>query len=162
MHAANDQFDHQRTSALGSPFKQMTRVWRQHSQSPIQSLRRESYALSRGHAELLSSLGTFNYNKYLVSAMPIIDHGQPSQLVVYHGGSMQGFTSTVHLLPEPEISIFALQNSTAFCDPYDWILQALVETIDSRSQLSTVDFEELAKVPAATGAGLADEVERKL
>lgn len=162
MRAANDQFHHRRTSTPNSPFKQLTTIWRQHNQLPIHSLREESYALGWGRAELPSPLGAFNYNKYLVPAMPVIGHGQPSRLVIYHGGSMQGFTSAVYLLPETETAVFALQNSTALCDPCDWIPQMLVQTIVSGSQSSEINFEQLATVSAVNGAKLADEVEEKL
>jgi len=93
--------------------------------------------------------------------MPVIGEGAPSRLVVYHGGSMQGFTASVYLLPETETAIFALQNSTGLCDPCDWVPQLLIETIFG-TQNGKVNFEQLAGTAAATGAGLADRVQKQL
>ncbi|EFY96405.1 beta-lactamase and DUF3471 domain protein [Metarhizium robertsii] len=162
MHAANDQFNHQRTSTPGSPFKQLSTIWSPHNQLPVHSMRETSYALAWARTQLPSPLGSFNYNKHLVPAMPVIGRGLSSRLVVYHGGSMQGFTSAVYLLPETETAVFALQNSSALCDACDWVPQMLVQTILSGSPQSDIDFVQLATVSAARGATLADEVEEKL
>ncbi|KAL6410279.1 putative D-aminoacylase [Ilyonectria robusta] len=93
--------------------------------------------------------------------MPTIGENAASRLVVYHGGSMQGFTSSVYLLPETETAVFALQNSTALCDPCDWIPQLVVQTIFGHGG-DLIDFEKFAKTAAATGAGLADAIEKQL
>ncbi|KAG8411588.1 hypothetical protein J3458_015649 [Metarhizium acridum] len=162
MYAANDQFNHQRTSTPGSPFKQLPTIWSLHNQLPMRSMREESYALGWARTELPSPLGSFNYNKHLVPAMPVIGRGLSFRLVVYHGGSMQGFTSAVYLLPETETAVFALQNSTALCDACDWVPQMLVHTLLSGSPRSDIDFVQLATVSAARGAKLADEIEEKL
>ncbi|KUJ12381.1 putative D-aminoacylase [Mollisia scopiformis] len=128
---------------------------------PPISLREQSCALGWARAELPGTLGVFNYNKYLVPAMPVIGQAAASRLVVYHGGSMQGFTSAVYLLPETETAIFALQNLTGLCDPCDWMPQLLIETIFGAPNIR-VDFEHLAKIAAKTGAGLADRIQSQL
>lgn len=74
---------------------------------------------------------------------------------------MQGFTSSVYLLPETETAVFALQNSTALCDPCDWIPQLVVQTIFGHGG-DLIDFEKFAKTAAATGAGLTDAIEKQL
>ncbi len=155
MHATNDQFVNKSTSTVGSPFKQLLKILQPHNQLTTISLREQSYALGWGRAELPGTLGAFNYNKYLVPAMPVIGQGAESRLVIYHGGSMQGFTSAVYLLPETGTAIFALQNSTGLCDPCDWVPQLLIESIFG-TQNGRVDFEQLTRTAAKTGASLAD------
>lgn len=161
MHAANDQFLNKTTNTQGSPFKQLLRILQPHSQLTIVSLREQSYALGWVRAELPCTLGALNYNQYLVPAMPIIGKNAASRLVVYHAGSLQGFTSSVYLLPETETAVFALQNSTALCDPCDWIPQLVMQTIFGHGR-DLIDFEKFAKTAAATGAGLADAIEKQL
>lgn len=161
MHAANDQFLNKTTETHGSPFKQLLRILQPHNQLTIVSLREQSYALGWGRAELPCTLGAFNYNKHLVPVMPTIGKNAASRLVVYHGGSMQGFTSSVYLLPETETAVFALQNSTGLCDPCDWAPQLVMQTIFGREG-DSVDFEKSAKIAAANGAGLADAIEKRL
>ncbi|KAI5457328.1 beta-lactamase/transpeptidase-like protein [Mariannaea sp. PMI_226] len=161
IHAANDQFARKATSTPGSPFKQLLRILRPHNQLTMISLREQSYALGWGRAELPAPLGAFNYNKYLVPAMPLVGQGAPSRVAVYHGGSMQGATSAVYLLPETETAVIALQNSTGICDPCDWISQLVIHTL-SEADARGIDFEALATTAAKSGTMLAAKIEAAL
>ncbi|KAJ8132076.1 hypothetical protein O1611_g1549 [Lasiodiplodia mahajangana] len=167
MHATNDQFTNKSMSTLGSPFKHLLTILRPHNQLTSFISLRESYALGWGRAELPCTLGVFNYNKYLVPAMPTIGYNAPSRLVVYHGGSMQGFSSAVYLLPETETAIFTLQNSTGLCDPCDWVPQLFIENVFTRPQsqqqmVTDDDFERLVAVASETGKGLASKIQDQL
>ncbi|KAM0229100.1 hypothetical protein ACHAPO_010255 [Fusarium lateritium] len=161
MHAANDQFANNTTSTSGSPFKQLKHILRPHSQLEVVSLREQSYALGWGRAELPAALGDFNYNKQLISTMPQIGEGGPNRLTIYHGGSMQGFTSSVYLLPETEMAIIALQNSSGLCDACDWIPQLIIHQLSGTGR-KHIDFEELATQAAKTGTQLADGINDEL
>jgi CubicO group peptidase (beta-lactamase class C family) len=160
MRAANDQFENKSTSMPDSPFKQLIRVLTPHNQLVVTSLREQSYCLGWGRAELPCTLGNFNYNKGLVSQMPIIGKGVPSRLVVYHGGSLQGFTSTVFTLPESETAIVTLQNSHGLCDPCDWIAQLLIDTLFGTTE--PVDMARCARESALKGASLMDTMQDDL
>ncbi|CAF3474023.1 hypothetical protein SNK03_010691 [Fusarium graminearum] len=161
MHAANDQLANNTASTSGSPFKQLKHILRPHSQLTLVSLREQSYGLGWGRAELPAVLGAFNYNKHLLPAMPQIGQGGPNRLTIYHGGSMQGFTSCVYLLPETETAIIALQNSTGLCDACDWIPQLIIHELSGPGR-NNIDFKELATKAAKTGTELANKINDEL
>ncbi|KAF9768836.1 hypothetical protein IL306_013812, partial [Fusarium sp. DS 682] len=120
MRAANDQFNNTTTSTPGSPFKQLTTILRPHTQIDLVSMREQSYALGWARAQLPCPLGTLNYNHLLAPSMPIIGQGALGQLVLYHGGSIQGFAASLYLLPETETAIITMQNSSGLGDACDW------------------------------------------
>ncbi|KUJ15053.1 beta-lactamase/transpeptidase-like protein [Mollisia scopiformis] len=135
-------------------------ILKAHNQLDYVSLREQSYALGWARAQLPCILGRINYNKSLVAKMPMVGEGAPSKLVLYHGGSLQGIGSAVYMLPESNSVIFAMQNSTGFCDACDWVPQLLIETIFGAA--NPVDFQALAIEAAAMGKTLADKVETQL
>ncbi|PCD34054.1 hypothetical protein FGRA07_09209 [Fusarium graminearum] len=110
----DDQFVKNTTSTPGSPFKQLKHIIHPHNQLGLAYISEKSYGLGWGQVLLPAALGAFNYNKHLVLTMPQIGEGGPDNFTIYHGGSMQGFTSCVYLLPGTETAIIALQNSTGF------------------------------------------------
>lgn len=110
----DDQFVKNTTSTPGSPFKQLKHILHPHNQLGLAYISEKSYGLGWGQVLLPAALGAFNYNKHLVLTMPQIGEGGPDNFTIYHGGSMQGFTSCVYLLPGTETAIIALQNSTGF------------------------------------------------
>ncbi|OBS20370.1 hypothetical protein FPOA_06743 [Fusarium poae] len=161
MDAANDQFANKTTSTSRSPFKQIKHILRPHSQLTLVSLREQSYALGWGRAELPAVLGAFSYNKHLLPTILQIGEGGPNRLIIYHGGSIQGFTSVVFLLPETKTAIITLQNSTRLRYACDWIPKMMIYQL-SGPGLKHIDFKELATNAARTGTELADRVNDEL
>ncbi|KAG4260192.1 hypothetical protein FPRO04_08738 [Fusarium proliferatum] len=160
MHAVNNQFNNKTTSTLNSPFKQLTTILRPHNQLGVTSLREQSYALGWGRAQLPCSIGTLNYNYLLIPSMPVIGRGAPSQLVLYHGASIQGFNTAVYLLPDTETAIIAMQNSSALGDACDWIPQMIMHKLSGSTE--RIDFLHLATVAARAALSLPAKIEDEL
>ncbi|QPC78178.1 hypothetical protein HYE68_008930 [Fusarium pseudograminearum] len=161
MQATELQFVNDRTSTPGSPFKQLKHILHPHNQLGLAWISVKSYGLGWGRVLLPDTLGAFNYNKHLVPTMPQIGKGGPDNFTIYHGGSMQGFTSCVYLLPGTETAIIALQNSTGLCDACDWIPQLIIHELSGPGR-TDIDFEELATDAAKTGKELADRINDEL
>ncbi|KAG5756166.1 hypothetical protein H9Q70_001250 [Fusarium xylarioides] len=160
MHAVNHQFNNNTTSTPDSPFKQLTTILRPHNQLELTSLREQSYALGWGRAQLPCPLGTLSYNYLLIPSMPVIGEGAPSQLVLYHGGSIQGFNTSVYLLPETETAIVAMQNSSGPGDACDWIPQMIIHKLSGSTK--SVDFLHMATVAAKAALSLPEKIEDEL
>lgn len=93
--------------------------------------------------------------------MPQTGEGGPDNFTIYHGGSMQGFTSCVYLLPGTETAIIALRNSTGLCDACDWIPWPIIHELSGPGR-TNIDFTELATEAAMTGTELADRINDEL
>ncbi|KAF2144342.1 uncharacterized protein K452DRAFT_306921 [Aplosporella prunicola CBS 121167] len=104
LDAGNHQTATGRTSTPGNPFKQ-ARV-----QTP-------------------GPMGAIGLNPDLLSPKPVPDiaKNHPSQLVLYHQGSMPGNLAAVNLVPKTSGAIVVLTNSLALNDTADWIGQMLLE-----------------------------------
>ncbi|KAF5718742.1 beta-lactamase family [Fusarium mundagurra] len=160
MRAVNHQFNNKMTSTPDSPFKQLTTILRPHNQLDVTSLREQSYALGWGRAQLPCPLGTLNYNYLLIPSMPVIGQGGPGQLVLYHGGSIQGFNTAVYLLPEAETAIIAMQNSSGLGDACDWIPQMIIHKLSGSTE--SIDFPHFATVAANAALSLPVKIDDEL
>ncbi|KAF5565556.1 beta-lactamase family [Fusarium napiforme] len=160
MRAVNHQFNNKTTSTPDSPFKQLTTILRPHNQLDLTSLREQSYALGWGRAQLPCRLGTLSYNYLLIPSMPDIGRGAPGQLALYHGGSIQGFSTAVYLLPETETAIIAMQNSSGLGDACDWIPQMITHKLSGSTE--SIDFPGLAIVAAKAALSLPEKIEDEL
>ena len=85
-------------------------------------------------AELPAPLGSIGSNGMFVPSMPLVGRGcksddetKPKRTVWYHNGSLVGFFSSVHILPETGTVVVVLVNSLPKNDCADWIGQMLVE-----------------------------------
>ncbi len=87
-------------------------------------------------AELPAPLGGIGTNGMFVPAMPLVGRGCSKKesdgeakgpTVWYHNGSLVGFFSSVHILPETGTIIVVLVNSIPKNDAADWVGQLLVE-----------------------------------
>ncbi|KAM0541928.1 hypothetical protein ACHAO7_010229 [Fusarium culmorum] len=161
MQAIDDQFVNNTTSTPRSPFKQLKHILHPHNQLGLAYISEKSYGLGWGRVLLPAALGAFNYNKHLVPTMPQIGEGGPDNFTIYHGESMQGFTSCVYLLPGTETAIIALQNLTGLCDACDWIPQLIIHELSGPGR-TNIDFTELATEAAKTGTELADRINDEL
>jgi hypothetical protein len=59
--------------------------------------------------ELPGSLGAVGCNGMSVKELPIVGEGGPESLVIYHQGSMAGYTSSIFLLPTTDITVVVLK-----------------------------------------------------
>jgi CubicO group peptidase (beta-lactamase class C family) len=107
-------------------------------------------------AELPAPLGSIGTNGMFVPAMPLVGRGCKKEgsdekakgpTVWYHNGSLVGFFSSVHILPETGIIIVVLVNSRPKNDAADWVGQLLVEEMLGCPEKN--DYLALAKESAA-------------
>jgi hypothetical protein len=78
--------------------------------------------------------------------MPIVGEGGPESLVIYHQGSMAGYTSSIFLLPGSNSAVVVLTNSIQLNEAADWVGELLLETLlDSPNPH---DYKLLAKESA--------------
>jgi hypothetical protein len=63
------------------------------------------------------------------NGMPTVGKGVPSQLVLFHQGSLPGALSIVILLPDTDNVIVVLSNSLALNDVPDWVGQLVLEEV---------------------------------
>lgn len=93
-----------------------------------------SYAFGWARVQLPGRMGDIGCNPGLMPyGMPIVGKGAPSQLVIYHQGSLPGALAAVLLLSDNESAILVLSNRLALNDTPDWVAQLV--------------FEELFEVP---------------
>ncbi|KAI0099045.1 beta-lactamase/transpeptidase-like protein [Nemania sp. FL0031] len=112
-------------------------------------------------AELPAPLGSIGNNGMFINPMPLVGKGCKNKdgsgkKVWYHNGSLVGFFSSVHILPESGTIIVVLVNSNTKNDAPDWIGQLLVEHLLDCKEPN--DYLALAKESAAA----YDEIWRKL
>ncbi|KAI1155278.1 beta-lactamase/transpeptidase-like protein [Nemania diffusa] len=113
-------------------------------------------------AELPAPLGSIGTNGMFISPMPLVgkgckhDDGSSKKKIWYHNGSLVGFFSSVHILPESGTIVVVLANAITKNDAPDWIGQLLVEhLLDCKDRN---DYVALAK----ESADAYDEMWRKL
>ena len=61
------------------------------------------------------------------NGMPVVGKGAPSQLVLYHQGSLPGALAAVLLHPDTESAIVVLTNTLGLNDTPDWVAQLVLE-----------------------------------
>ncbi|KAI7769632.1 hypothetical protein LZL87_003122 [Fusarium oxysporum] len=159
MHAVNHQF-HKKTKSSKLTIQTAHPILRPRNQLDLISMHEQSYALGWGRAQLPCPLGTLSYNYLLIPSMPIIGKGDPGQLILYHGGSIQGFNTAVYLLPETEMAIIAMQNSSGLGDACDWIPQMIIQKLMGSTE--NIDFQQLAIMAAKAAPKLAENIEAEL
>ncbi|KAJ5702556.1 hypothetical protein N7488_010104 [Penicillium malachiteum] len=89
----------------------------------------QSYGAGWAIAELPAPLGAIGTNPSFVSAMSLVGKGTGKKHIVwYHNGSLVGFFSSVHILPESDTIIVVLVNSIPKNDCADWLGQLLLRS----------------------------------
>lgn len=87
-----------------------------------------SYALGWGRIQLPGKMGHFGLNPDLMpDGMPVVGRGVPSQLVIFHQGSLPGALSVVILLPDTESAIVISTNALALNGVPDRVGQLVLE-----------------------------------
>lgn len=159
-----DQFDTGKTSTDGSPFKQIAHLTSAKIPMDQPSRREISYACGWGRVQLPNRMGQIGLNPGLVpGGMPVIGKGVPSQLVLFHQGSLPGALAIVMLLPDSDGMIIVLSNSLALSDVPDWVGQLVLEELLDVPESERVDFIAPAKAAVAENLkwypGLVKELE---
>ena len=89
-----------------------------------------SYAFGWARVQLPGRIGAIGVNPGLVpNGMPIVGKGSPSQIVLYHQGSLPGALAVVVLLPETLSAIVVLTNTLSLNDIPDWVSQLILEEL---------------------------------
>ncbi len=146
----NDQHATGKTSTEGSPLKQVSKLMS--AKIPIDQPSRleASYALGWGRIQLPGKMGQFGLNPDLMpDGMPIVGRGVPSQLVIFHQGSLPGALSVVILLPDTESAIVISTNALALNDVPDWVGQLVLEEFLAIPLSQRNDFIKAAEISAA-------------
>jgi len=127
---ANDQFAHGSTSTKDSPLKQVSHLMSAKMPMSQPTRSETSYAFGWARVQLPGRLGDIGCNPGLMPhGMPIVGKGAPSQLVIYHQGSLPGALAAVLLLPDNETAIVVLTNTLALNDTPDWVAQLVLEEL---------------------------------
>lgn len=89
-----------------------------------------SYACGWGRVQLPNKMGQIGINPGLMpDGMPTVGKGAPSQLVLFHQGSLAGILSIVMILPDTDNVIVVLSTSLALNDVPDWVGQLVLEEL---------------------------------
>ncbi|KAJ5827588.1 hypothetical protein N7447_004351 [Penicillium robsamsonii] len=125
-----DQFTTGKGATEGSPFKQVPHLTSAKIPMDQPSRNELSYALGWGRAQLPNRLGQIGINPDLMpDGMPLAGKGVPSQLLLFHQGSLPGALALVILLPDTDNIIIVLSNSLALNDVPDWAGQLVLEEL---------------------------------
>ena len=117
------------SSNPGLPFKDVRNAVSGHIELESGSRYRQTYGIGWAISELPAPLGQIGINPMLGMNMPVVGKGSKKRLLWHHNGSLVGYFSSVHVLPESDTAIIVLTNSLANNDCADWIGQMLVETV---------------------------------
>lgn len=129
------------------PFKDVRNAVRGHIALEKDSKFQQTYGIGWAVSELPAPLGQIGTNPMFVSEMPIVGKGSKKRLIWHHNGSLVGFFSSVHILPDSDTAIIVLTNSMANNDCADWIGQLLVETVIDNPDKN--DYLKLAQTSVA-------------
>ncbi|KAK8122854.1 hypothetical protein PG984_011524 [Apiospora sp. TS-2023a] len=90
-----------------------------------------SYALGWQRIQLPGKMGQIGLNSGLLprGGMPVIGNGIPSELVLFHQGSVPGLLSFAALVPGTNSAIVVLSNSLALTDVADWVGQLVLQEL---------------------------------
>jgi CubicO group peptidase (beta-lactamase class C family) len=139
--AYNDQAADGTTSSAESPIKQLPFIFTPHMSLPDSEQMHEGYGIGLARTQLPGRFGAMSPNGMFTDSAPVAGRGS-NQTVWYHDGSLAGFLTSVHMLPESNSVIVVLTNSFANGDTADWVGPMLLEClIDSPIK---IDYGALA------------------
>lgn len=152
--AYNNEQKTGQASSAGSPLKQLTKQMSSLTPfaKPFDS--GSAYGMGWVRAQLPTALGAVGCNPSFVKNMPIAGQGT-DEVVIYHQGSMAGYTASAFLIPSSESAIVVLSNSISLNDCADWVGQLILEAlidVEERNDYKKYARESadahLAKFPA--------------
>ena len=89
-----------------------------------------SYGFGWAPVQLPGRMGDIGCNLPLMpNGMPEVGKGVPSQLVIYHQGSLPGALVAVNLITDTESAIVVLTNSPSLSDTPHWVGQLVLEEL---------------------------------
>ncbi|CDM30445.1 hypothetical protein DTO013E5_2597 [Penicillium roqueforti] len=145
-----DQFITGKGATKDSPFKQVSHLTSAKIPMHQPSRNELSYALGWVRAQLPNRLGHIGINPGLMSnGMPTVGKGVPSQLILFHQGSLPGALAIVILLPDTDSVIVVLSNSLALNDVPDWVGQLILEELLEVPESERNDYIEAAHISVA-------------
>lgn len=128
--SANDRFAHEITSTEDSPLKQVSRLMSAKIPMSQPTRSENSHAFGWARVQLPGKMGDIGCDPGLMpNGMPIVGKGAPSQLVIYHHGSLRDALAAFLLLPDNESAIVVLTNTLALNDTPDWVAQLVLEEL---------------------------------
>lgn len=154
--AASDQLATGKSTTPGSPFVQVSELWKDHI--PINN--DSTYGLGWVLTHLPVQGGLVGVNAYEADEMPVIAKGTKKRRMIYHQGSMNGALSAVYLLPDSHTAVVVLSNSFDLCDTPDWVAQLLIEALLDCPEPN--DFVTIAKRTAIRAVSHASSTNGQL
>lgn len=162
LEAGMDQLATGLTSTPQNPLKQVSYLFSPRiSMSPTAYLD-TSYALGWARVQTPGPMGAIGLNPDLLSPKPPpnVARNHPSELVLYHQGSMPGVLAAVNIVPRTKGAIVVLTNSLALNDTADWIGELLLESYLGVEQRH--DYVSLARETASSALQWYPRISRQL
>jgi hypothetical protein len=126
--AYKDQEANGTTINVGSPFKQLPFIFASHMNLSGPDQTHEGYCVGLARTQLPGIFRAMSPNRMFTKSAPIAGRGS-HQTVWYHDGSLAGFLTSVHMIPDRNSVVVVLTNSFANGDTADWIGQILLENV---------------------------------
>lgn len=132
-------------SSSGSPLKQLSKQMSGLTPfaKPFDS--GSAYGMGWVRAQLPTALGAVGCNPSFIKNMPIAGQGT-DEVVIYHQGSMAGYTASAFLIPSSESAIVVLSNSISLNYCADWVGQLILEALIDVEERN--DYKKYAKESA--------------
>ena len=152
--AHSDQQKSGQGHSAGSPLKQLPKQMSGLTPFAKPFDTNSAYGMGWVRAQLPTILGAVGCNPGFVRAMPTAGRGS-EETIIYHQGSLAGYTSSLFLIPDTESAIVVLTNSISLNDCADWVGQLILEALlDVEERNDYVKYAKesadahLAKYPA--------------
>lgn len=152
--AYSDQQKTGQSHSAGSPLKQLTKQMSGLTPFAKPFDTSSAYGMGWVRAQLPAILGAVGCNPAFVKSMPTAGIGS-EETIMYHQGSLAGYTSSLFLIPDTESAIVVLSNSISLNDCADWVGQLILEALlDVEERNDYVSYAKesadahLAKYPA--------------
>lgn len=140
--------DQQKTGqghSAGSPLKQLSAQMSGLTPFAKPFDTNSAYGMGWVRAQLPAILGAVGCNPGFVKSMPTAGRGS-EETIIYHQGSLAGYTSSLFLIPHTQSAIVVLSNSISLNDCADWVGQLILEALLDVEERN--DYVEHAKESA--------------
>jgi CubicO group peptidase (beta-lactamase class C family) len=124
LHAYKDQQTTGLKSTPNSPWKDVESLF-----TPCNRKGSTEYGRGWLMTDLPGEIGWVGMNDGRVAKNPVIAQGISPTRLIYHNGSLPGFLSSVHLLPDSDTAVVVLCNTMASADVPDYVGAMIIETV---------------------------------
>lgn len=163
VRSLNHKFANPQSSTPDSPLNRVSQIMSAHVPIFPKSRNEISYGLGWARVQLPNTMGHIGLNGRLMpDDMPIVGKGGPSQLVLYHQGTLPGALAVVILVPESESVVVVLSNSLALTDVPDWVSQMVLEQLLDTPSSERIEFSAYAEKSIAINLGWYDRIVNSL